>query len=108
MADAGGARPQRRGRGPGHGQSSAPPGPYTLEQLADDVHGLFAALGIARTHWVGLSMGGMIGETFALKYPGVFQSLVLADTTSRRTPASIFSRSALLSPLPSMIPPAPR
>jgi 3-oxoadipate enol-lactonase len=70
----------------GHGQSSAPPGDYTLEQMADDVKGLFDALGITRTHWVGLSMGGMIGQTFALKYPGVFQSLVLADTTSRRPP----------------------
>ena len=70
----------------GHGQSSAPPGPYTLEQLADDVKGLLDALGIQQTHWVGLSMGGMIGETFALKYPGVFRSMVLADTTSRRPP----------------------
>ena len=70
----------------GHGASSAPEGPYTLEQMADDVHGLFAALGIKRTHWAGLSMGGMIGETYALKYPGVFQSMVLADTTSRRPP----------------------
>ena len=70
----------------GHGKSSAPPGDYTLEQMADDVKGLFDALGITRTHWVGLSMGGMIGQTFALKYPGVFQSLVLADTTSRRPP----------------------
>lgn len=70
----------------GHGQSSAPPGDYTLEQMADDVKGLFDALGITRTHWMGLSMGGMIGQTFALKYPGVFQSLVLADTTARRPP----------------------
>jgi 3-oxoadipate enol-lactonase len=70
----------------GHGASSAPEGAYTLEQMADDVHGLFAALHIKRTHWVGLSMGGMIGETYALKYPGVFQSMVLADTTSRRPP----------------------
>jgi 3-oxoadipate enol-lactonase len=70
----------------GHGLSSAPPGDYTLEQMADDVKGLFDALGIQRTHWVGLSMGGMIGQTFALKYPGVIQSLVLADTTSRRPP----------------------
>ena len=68
----------------GHGASSAPPGPYTLEQLADDAKALFDALGIQRTHWVGLSMGGMIGETFALKHPGFFQSMVLADTTSRR------------------------
>ncbi len=70
----------------GHGASSAPAGDYTLEQMADDVHGLFAALGIKQTHWVGLSMGGMIGQTYALKYPGVFQSLLLADTTSRRPP----------------------
>ena len=72
----------------GHGESSAPPAPYTLDQLADDAHALFAALGINQTHWVGLSMGGMIGETFALKYPGVFQSMVLADTTSRRPPGA--------------------
>jgi 3-oxoadipate enol-lactonase len=70
----------------GHGQSSAPAGEYTLEQLADDVKGLFDALGIRQTHWVGLSMGGMIGQAFALKYPGIFQSMVLADTTSRRPP----------------------
>jgi 3-oxoadipate enol-lactonase len=70
----------------GHGASSAPAGDYTLEQMADDVHGLFAHLGIKETHWVGLSMGGMIGQTYALKYPGVFKSLVLADTTSRRPP----------------------
>jgi 3-oxoadipate enol-lactonase len=70
----------------GHGQSSAPAGQYTLEQLADDVKGLLDALDIQQTHWAGLSMGGMIGQAFALKYPGVFQSMVLADTTSRRPP----------------------
>jgi 3-oxoadipate enol-lactonase len=70
----------------GHGQSGAPEGDYTLEQLADDVKGLLDALGIRHTHWAGLSMGGMIGQAFALKYPGVFQSMVLADTTSRRPP----------------------
>lgn len=70
----------------GHGQTSAPAGEYTLEQLADDVKGLLDALKIKQTHWVGLSMGGMIGQVFALKYPGVFQSMVLADTTSRRPP----------------------
>jgi len=72
----------------GHGATDAPPGPYTLEQMADDAHAMLAALGIERTHWVGLSMGGMIGQTFALKYPNVFDSLVLADTTSRYPPAA--------------------
>ncbi|MCX7891228.1 MAG: 3-oxoadipate enol-lactonase [Burkholderiales bacterium] len=67
----------------GHGASDAPPGPYSLEMLADDVRGLFDALGIREAHWVGLSMGGMIGQTFALRHPGRLASLVLADTTSR-------------------------
>ena len=67
----------------GHGETSAPSGAYTLELLADDLHALLQALQIKSTHFVGLSMGGMIGETYALKYPGVFKSLVLCDTTSR-------------------------
>jgi 3-oxoadipate enol-lactonase len=70
----------------GHGQSGAPAGAYTLEQLADDAKALFDALGIQSCHWVGLSMGGMIGQTFALKYPGVFRTMTLADTTSRYPP----------------------
>lgn len=67
----------------GHGQSDAPEGAYTLEQLADDLDGLLKHLHIEETHYCGLSMGGMIGQTYALKHPGVFQSLTLADTTSR-------------------------
>jgi 3-oxoadipate enol-lactonase len=67
----------------GHGLSGAPAGPYTLEQMADDLHALLGHLGIAHTHFVGLSMGGMIGQTYALKFPGVFTTLTLADTTSR-------------------------
>ena len=67
----------------GHGLTEAPAGAYTLEQLADDAKALLGALGIARTHWVGLSMGGMIGQTFALRHPGLFSTLVLCDTTSR-------------------------
>ena len=67
----------------GHGQSAAPKGPYTLEQLADDLHALLQHLKIEKPHYVGLSMGGMIGQTAALKYPGIFRSMTLADTTSR-------------------------
>jgi 3-oxoadipate enol-lactonase len=67
----------------GHGGSSAPPGAYALDQLADDAKALFDVLGVRSCHWVGLSMGGMIGQTFALKYPGIFKTMTLADTTSR-------------------------
>jgi 3-oxoadipate enol-lactonase len=67
----------------GHGGTDAPAGAYSLGQLADDARALLQALGIQRTHWIGLSMGGMIGQTLALASPGLFQSLVLADTSSR-------------------------
>lgn len=67
----------------GHGDTSAQPGRYTLEQMVEDVHGLLAGLGITATHFVGLSMGGMIGQLFALEYPEMVESLVLCDTTSR-------------------------
>lgn len=67
----------------GHGQTSTPPGPYSLDQMAEDVCGLLTGLGIDATHFVGLSMGGMIGQLFALKYPEMVQSLVLCDTTSQ-------------------------
>jgi 3-oxoadipate enol-lactonase len=68
----------------GHGQSSAPSPPYTLDELAQDAYEIFQHLGINQTHWLGLSMGGMIGQTLALQYPGLFHSIVLADTTSKR------------------------
>jgi len=67
----------------GHGATEATKGAYTLELLADDLFSLLKELKITAAHYCGLSMGGMIGQTFALKYPGVFRSLALADTTSR-------------------------
>jgi 3-oxoadipate enol-lactonase len=70
----------------GHGASSAPAGEYTLELLAADLVGLLDALKIERCHYVGLSLGGMIGQVAALRSPLRFASLTLADTTSRLPP----------------------
>lgn len=69
----------------GHGGSEAPKGPYTLETLADDLRALLEQLDIKRTHFVGLSMGGMIGQTLVLKDPGIFDRVVLADTGHTQT-----------------------
>ncbi len=71
----------------GHGGTSAPTAPYTLAQLADDAHALLQHLGVLRTHWLGLSMGGMIGQTLALRHPQVLHRVVLADTTGQVPPA---------------------
>lgn len=67
----------------GHGGTEAPAGPYTLETLTEDARGLLQALRITRTHFMGLSMGGMIGQLLALQAPQILHSLVLCDTMSR-------------------------
>ncbi len=70
----------------GHGASEAPKGPYTLDMLAEDLRQLLEQLKIKKTSYVGLSMGGMIGQTLALKEPGIFDRVVLADTGHAQTP----------------------
>lgn len=70
----------------GHGGSDAPAGAYTLEQLADDLESLLGGLGVTRCSFMGLSMGGMIAMTHALKYPGRFERMILCNTSSRIPP----------------------
>jgi len=64
----------------GHGQSQTTQAPYTLELLGEDAIGLLDTLGIEKVHWVGLSMGGMIGQSIALNHPHLLLSLSLCDT----------------------------
>ncbi|HDZ89699.1 MAG: 3-oxoadipate enol-lactonase [Deltaproteobacteria bacterium] len=67
----------------GHGGTEASPSPYTLDQLGEDAVALMNALDIDLVHWVGLSMGGMIGQCVALNYPGRLKTLSLCDTAAR-------------------------
>ena len=66
----------------GHGNSDTPSGVYTLELLAEDVIQLLDVLGMDRVHFVGLSMGGMIGQCLALNHSNRLKSLALCDTTA--------------------------
>lgn len=70
----------------GHGGTGAPQGPYDMELLAEDAGALLDVLAIERVHWVGISMGGMIGQTLALRAPERFLSLSLCDTQSSYPP----------------------
>lgn len=70
----------------GHGGTEAPAGPYSLELLAEDARALLGALGIERTRFVGISMGGMIGQTLALAHPELLAALVLCDTAAGLPP----------------------
>jgi len=51
--------------------------------LADDAIEMLNGLGIEKVHWVGLSLGGMIGQSVALNHPDRLHSLVLCDTTAK-------------------------
>lgn len=66
----------------GHGKSDAPEGPYTFEMLAADVVGLLDHLDVGKARYLGLSMGGMVGQYLGLLYPDRFHSLCLVATTS--------------------------
>ena len=70
----------------GHGESPLTPRPYTLAGLADDFARALDKRAVGSAHWVGLSMGGMIGQAFALGHPGRLRRLVLANTTSSYGP----------------------
>jgi len=67
----------------GHGATGTPPVPFTLDLLAGQAGGLLDALGIARAHFLGISMGGMIGQTLALARPHLLMSLILCNSSSR-------------------------
>lgn len=66
----------------GHGASPVPKRPYTLEALAADAVGVLDRLAIERAHWIGLSMGGMVGQAVALGHPRRLRRLVIANSTA--------------------------
>jgi len=68
----------------GHGNSTATAAPYTLGTLADDVVAVLDALAIERVHFVGTSIGGMIGQQLGLAHGPRLTSLVLAHTAARQ------------------------
>ncbi len=74
----------------GHGGSGLSAGPYTIGQLADDAVGLLDALGIQKAHFMGLSIGGMIGQQLGARYPDRILSLSLCNTASEMPPRSLW------------------
>ncbi|MCW0206069.1 MAG: 3-oxoadipate enol-lactonase [Achromobacter sp.] len=71
----------------GHGSSSVPPGAYSLDRLGRDVLELLDGLGIARAHFLGLSLGGIIGQWLGVHAPERIDRLVLSNTSAYLGPA---------------------
>jgi 3-oxoadipate enol-lactonase len=70
----------------GHGGSDPVAGDYTMAALAGDVVGVLDALGFDRVHYVGLSIGGMIGQEFAIRHGARLRSTMLCDTMPATPP----------------------
>jgi 3-oxoadipate enol-lactonase len=66
----------------GHGKSAVPPGPYSVERFGRDVLAILDDLNIEKVHWVGLSMGGMVGQWLGANAPERIGKLVLSNTSS--------------------------
>lgn len=71
----------------GHGESPVPDGPYTIDDLADDVVDLLDRLDLERVHFVGLSLGGMTGLRLAARNPERVDRLVVLCTSALLGPA---------------------
>lgn len=78
----------------GHGSSPAPPGPYSIDDLTDDVVALLDQLGLARAHFVGLSLGGMTGMRLAIREQHRVDRLVVLCTSAHLEPESAWRQRA--------------
>jgi 3-oxoadipate enol-lactonase len=65
----------------GHGKSSVPPGPYSMERFGRDVLAILDDLNIEKAHWCGLSMGGMVGQWLGASAPERLGKIILANTS---------------------------
>lgn len=75
----------------GHGLSTAPEGDYTLDDHVGDLVGLLNHLGLDRLALAGISVGGLIGQRFALRYPDRLNALVLCDTAPKVGDAAMWN-----------------
>ena len=67
----------------GHGQSSAPQGPYTIDQLGQDVIHLLNHLNVEKAAFCGISMGGLTGQWLAINYPERFNHVIVCNTAAK-------------------------
>jgi 3-oxoadipate enol-lactonase len=74
----------------GHGRSLVTPGPYSIEVLARDVVSLLDRLEMARVHFCGLSLGGMVGLWLGAHEPARVDRLVLANTAAHLGPPEVW------------------
>jgi 3-oxoadipate enol-lactonase len=78
----------------GHGASPTPPGPYTIDDLVDDLVALLDRVGAQRAHVVGLSLGGMTAMRLAAREPHRVHRLAVLASSAKTEPATFLQRAA--------------
>ena len=73
----------------GHGESPAPAGPYSLDDLVDDLVALLDEVGAERAHVAGLSLGGMTAMRLAAREPQRVDRLALLCTSAKPDPTAV-------------------
>ncbi len=81
----------------GQGQSGKPGRGYSIDNLVEDTAALIRHLGSTPVHYVGLSMGGMVGMPLAARHPDLIRSLVLLDTSAQAEPPRFQHKYAAMS-----------
>lgn len=74
----------------GHGRSAVTPGPYTIDRLTSDAVALMDGLKLDRVHFVGLSMGGMVGQRLGGAHGHRLNSLTLSSTSAHMPPPDLW------------------
>lgn len=74
----------------GHGLSEETPGPYTAELLADDTAALIRFLGLGPVVYVGLSIGGLIGQALAARHPDLVAGMVISNSAVKMGDAAMW------------------
>ena len=80
----------------GHGESPAPAGPYTLDDLTDDLVALLDEVGAERAHVAGLSLGGMVAMRLAVREPQRLDRLALLATSAKPDPQPYLDRAGVV------------
>lgn len=70
---------------PGHGETPVPDAAYTIADLSDQLAAALRSLGIGKAHIAGVSLGGVVAQDFAVRYPALTDRLVLIDTVASYT-----------------------
>jgi 3-oxoadipate enol-lactonase len=81
--------------GRGHGESPAPAGPYTIDDLVDDVLQVLDQIGAERAHVAGVSLGGMVGLRMAAREPSRVRRLAVMFSSAKVDPQGFLDRAGL-------------